>query len=479
MQFAFCKLLDRKKEVIIKMITIKETYKNVGLVALTIFVMIMTGPATSWGRDLYVSPAGNDSVSYYNNGINNSWRSVLKAHQNAQAGDTVYFREGTYQISSTISTVSQGYHGTSASPIVFTSYKDEEVTWTSSIVGTVIRVGKNYHHYENLNCIHNPSSDTPGSSAFFRTGYEESSTGFRVHKCTFSMSKRGDNYGSIFLHGGCSEVEITHNKIVHTGTSGSTNSSGIIAFRVNKFKINNNVIIGPPMGIYLKHANSTDAGDVGGEVRNNFVMSTTRRAFFCNFNHILVENNIFHYDNTGTSEGVVQFNESNGVAGGDYNIIRNNTFMCGVFFCSDSGGAIHNVFEGNIICGSGHRLNIHPYSQITDYTKSDYNLYVAGACISRNNVNYNNLSTWKGTMNQDYHSLSGTPTFVGGAYPSTIAGYALAPGSIGKRAGLNGTDMGADITQVGIEGIDLSPISPPHDTAPPNTPTNVEIDVVY
>ncbi len=461
------------------MATFMVKYKKMGLIVITILVTMMTITATSWGKNLYVSPTGNDSVSYASNGINSPWRTVLKAHQSAQAGDTVYFRAGTYPIASVISTASQGNHGTSANPILFTSYGSESVTWTSSIPDTVIKVGKNYHHYENLNFVHNPATDTSGEEGFFRTGYEESSTGFHVNNCTFSMSRRGDNYGSVHLKGGCSDVEITHNKIVHTSTSGSGNCSGIIAFGVNRFKINNNVIIGPPMGIYLKHANSTSSSNVNGEVRNNFVMSTTRRAFFCNFNHILVENNIFHYDNTGTSEGVVQFNESNGVPGGDYNTIRNNTFMCGVYFNRDSGGAVHNIFEGNIIYGSGNRLNIHPYASLTDYTRSDYNLYIAGTCISRNSVSYN-LSTWKSTMNQDLHSLSGTPTFVGGTAPSTIAGYALAPGSIGKGRGINGADMGADVTQVGIAGIDLPPVSSPgqYDTTQPGIPSGVNVDVI-
>ncbi len=461
------------------MIIINGTYKKLIVIAVTIFVTMMTTTAASWGKDLYVSPTGNDSVSYANNGITNPWKTVLKAHQSAQAGDTVYFREGTYTISSVISTVSQGNHGTSASPILFTSYGDEIVIWTSAIADTVIKVGKNYHHYENLNFVHNPATDTSGEEGFFRTGYEESSIGFHVHHCTFSMSRRGDNYGSIHLKASCSDVEITHNKIIHTAASGSTNSSGIIAFGVNRFKINNNEIIGPPMGIYLKHANSTVASNVSGEVRNNFVKSTTRRAFFCNFNHILVENNIFHHDNTGTSEGVVQFNEANGVPGGDYNTIRNNTFMCGVYFKNDSGGAIHNVFEGNVISGSGYRLNIHPYATMTDYTISNYNLYIAGTCISRNSVNYS-LSTWKSAMNQDLNSLSGAPTFIGGAAPSTISGYALAQGSLGKGSGINGRDMGADVTQVGTGGLDL-PSSPPpaqDDTTPPSSPSGVTTRIV-
>ena len=419
-------------------------------------ILLIAGiTANAWCRDLFVSTTGNDSVSYANNSISAPWATVLKAHQEARAGDTVYFRAGTYPVNS-ISTGSYGFHGTAVSPVTFTRYESENVIWRSTSTNVTIRVGKNHHHYQYLNCVHEPSGSMTGDRGFFQSGYETTSDGLWIKYCTFTMNSRGDNYGSIHLKNneGCTNVEISHNKIVHTGTSGSTNSSGIICFGINTFKINNNEISGPPMGIYLKHANSSVASEVDGEVRNNFVKSTTRRALFCNFNHLLIENNIIHYDNTGCTEGEVHFNESNGGPGGDYNTIRNNTFMTAVWFMEDSGGAIHNVFEGNIIAGSGNLWNNHPYASIADYTTSDYNLFISGPCIKKNGTSYG-LSTWKSSIRQDSHSLSGSPSFVGGPAPSPIAGYRLAEGSIGKGVGINGADMGANVSMVGTGGVDI------------------------
>jgi hypothetical protein len=49
----------------------------------------------------------------------------------------------------------------------------------------------------------------------------------------------------------------------------------------------------------------------------------------------------------------------------------------------------------------------------------------------------------------DVHSVTGAPIFVGGASPTTLAGFALAANSPGKNAASDGKDMGADISKVG------------------------------
>lgn len=73
------------------------------------------------------------------------------------------------------------------------------------------------------------------------------------------------------------------------------------------------------------------------------------------------------------------------------------------------------------------------------YAVNDYNLCTTGTCA--------------GT-----HSVNGTPTYVGGANPTTYAGFALAAGSVGKAKGSDGLDLG-----IRVSG------SPPPDTTPPDT----------
>jgi hypothetical protein len=97
-----------------------------------------------------------------------------------------------------------------------------------------------------------------------------------------------------------------------------------------------------------------------------------------------------------------------------------------------------------------------PYGTSPDYlgghnTASDYNLF-----YSTNSIAFNQYYTsftfaaFTATTNQDTHSFFSSPIFIGGASPATIADYALAPDSPGKHAASDSTDMGADISRVGI-----------------------------
>ena len=70
----------------------------------TIFVILVTLSASASAKNLYVATTGSDSVTYANNSISTPWASWLQAFSSALAGDTVYFRGGTYTISSTIET---------------------------------------------------------------------------------------------------------------------------------------------------------------------------------------------------------------------------------------------------------------------------------------------------------------------------------------------------------------------------------------
>jgi hypothetical protein len=77
---------------------------------------------------LFVSPTGSDSVTRAGNDIDHPWLTVSKAVTTAEAGDTVYFRSGTYTISSSIDTSSSGNAGTEANPITYKPYPSETAT---------------------------------------------------------------------------------------------------------------------------------------------------------------------------------------------------------------------------------------------------------------------------------------------------------------------------------------------------------------
>ncbi len=70
-------------------------------------------------RDIYVSPTGNDANSGL---ISSPYASLSKAASEAQAGDTVYLRAGTYE-----ETLRPARSGTAQAPIIFQAYKQEKV----------------------------------------------------------------------------------------------------------------------------------------------------------------------------------------------------------------------------------------------------------------------------------------------------------------------------------------------------------------
>ena len=89
-------------------------------------------------NNYYVAPTpiGDDS----NDGsFDSPWTTPEKAWHNAQAGDVVYFRGGTYTITTAVNTKYHGYDGTAENPIVFRNYPDETVTFSSSLDKVFLR----------------------------------------------------------------------------------------------------------------------------------------------------------------------------------------------------------------------------------------------------------------------------------------------------------------------------------------------------
>jgi hypothetical protein len=83
------------------------------------------------GTVYYVSPNGSDS----NNGtsLTSPFKTVNKAVASVKAGDTIYVRGGTYQLTSA---VNPKVSGTSGNPITLANYKNEKVTLDGSKAGS-------------------------------------------------------------------------------------------------------------------------------------------------------------------------------------------------------------------------------------------------------------------------------------------------------------------------------------------------------
>ncbi len=159
--------------------------------------------------------------------------------------------------------------------------------------------------------------------------------------------------------------------------------------------------------------------------------------------YTLITGNWFH-DNGDTTGGVAVFD------GGDHEIFTNNVLegtgypLSLAFGACTACVATHNVFLVNN-ADWGHKPELPPSTG----GLSRNNIFTAGARMEGGdftNVSEDyNLCPRASTTCDGPHDVYGTPVFVGGTNPTTFtsrADYRLAPGSPGRNAASDGSDLG-------------------------------------
>lgn len=387
-------------------------------------------------KDLYVSTTGSDAVTVENNDIDHPWLTPLVAWTNAQAGDIVYFRAGTYTITEQIWTKYYGHDGTEANPIIFTSYPGETVAFNSSL-SVVFRIERDWNIIRGINCT--------GGGTFFSFGWDTSVTGGGVEDCTATMTAGGDNLAFVSAERSVNTT-VKNCKITGPGTGAGIhlNTACIIAFNAPGLRILNCELSSAPIAIYYKHGHTVSA-DTGIEIAYNYIHDTSRYSMELNTIYANVHNNLM-----GANNANLRINESNGGANGDYNTLNHNTLYTGIIRLSDDDdGANNNTITNNIMAGR---------TTCCSNNTWDYNMYVSGEAIGP-------------------HDLGNTsPTYVGAGSPTTIADFALTSLSAGYRAGSDGKDMGADVALIGVnageEGDDTTPPTVTITTSPQTVSTS-------
>jgi hypothetical protein len=170
----------------------------------------------------------------------------------------------------------------------------------------------------------------------------------------------------------------------------------------------------------------------------------------------VITGNYFHDD----SDGIVAFDNANS-ATITSNVIANVDQFAILLAGFDSVSVVSNntVPNGDIFCGYTHQGNA-CQAQIRNNITGDFNqggTTIAGSTGTNPSFFDYNLCTSSCAIpgalptpiSAGAHSLSGTATFVGGASPTTYAGYLLTSGSIGHNAGSDGKDMGIAPNQGG------------------------------
>jgi hypothetical protein len=405
-----------------------------------------------FAKDLYVAPTGNNTVSYADNSINSPWASIEHGLYNLKAGDRLLIRGGTYTpkypvwLSSDYNRQTKGgdpneknnaESGTASQPIVVQNYQDEKVTVnlvnvTSNLMGAYVYLdNKSYWTFRGLTFVN--------SMMVFVVGEDARSTNNTFEALNITANRGGDNAGGIHLWGANADyAQILNCVIKGPGQNVHLNTSTIYVKGVNNLKILGNVLSDAPIGIYFKHRNSaTSASQANIEIAYNYVTNTSRTSMEFNGNYARIHDNIF-----GIGTTAAHFGDANGGAGGDYNQILHNTFLSGSlnFDSAIEGGDPYPGVVGNNVVNNifQSQLEVLRYTTLANTNVFGRNVY----------PNSNPITSNSGGIKISSDSIVGTPKYVGGSSPTSISGFALTSDSIGKVAGTDGADMGANVAKM-------------------------------
>ena len=373
--------------------------------------------------------------------IGSPWATINASLPKLVAGDTLYLRGGTHSVSSYNFRFNVN-DGTAGSYITVTSYPGEEPVVDCGGSSWINMDLSDYWQFTNFKVIDYVTAFDCAENA----PYPQSPKFISLEGET---AYGGDNVGFIKLRGG-NDYEVDKIKVtltvdpatVHQNTGGIyiIDSSGTGTGTLNRIETYNF-----RSGIYYKHG----AGDLSSNTQHITVaksafFGSTRTAVGYNCEGVLFENCIF-----GTG---FRLAEADGGEAGDWNWFDHCTFLGLPYLSSQNqssqAGAKNNKFT-NSIFNAG--LRVGQLGSVT--SDSDYNLFVPSSIEhtfieSPESSTSVDLAGWRTFNSSDANSVEGTPTFVGTG--DVIANYALDTGSAGENASSTGTDIGADVTQVGV-----------------------------
>jgi len=410
-------------------------------------VAILLFAQSAFATTYYVAPDGSGSDSdsgqcITDEGACGPWATMKHAFEQSVAGDVVYYLAGTHTISSLITLYGgTGADGTAESPITHKAYPGATVTIVSNVSPFPFDINKNYWTIEDLNF--------QGTNGVFRMNNATTGkpAGWKFINDTFTLSEYycTDGGGAIQANSTTADMLVDGCTFVGPGTS-SCNAS-VITFSTNNIRIQNCDVSGFNNGIYAKHSN--DAGDTQSYIKNCYIHDNDA-GIRLDIHDAEISNNLIVDNRLG-----IQFDTgSGGTISADNNTFNHNTIYSSTTSVNQEhsdNGAQYNDYRNSIF---DTMIQLYPYTSTPHYTTFGYNLYVPSLVIRDYSTSYTlaNYQTYLGgcpDADNSCYSYQATPTFVGGATPTTIAGFALTAESVGYHAASDGDDMGVDVSLVG------------------------------
>lgn len=395
----------------------------------------------------YVSPTGSDA----NDGLSEStpWQTPNYALVNLPAGKTLYLMDGIHSPGSTLDMKFAGNNGTAQNRITVTSLPGHEPVISLTGMATWLNFdNKNYWTWEYLDFVDFADA--------IHIAQDATMNGLEFRSLRGTTGRGGDNIGLLSFHDATRTPGVILDRIkceltvapatVHNNTSGiyfkrSTDSV---------FTMTNCEMINYPKGLYFKHGYALQASHTGnGVVRDCIFRGALLTPAGYNCSGVLFDNCIFE----GAPETI---SEADGGSAGDWNWFRHCTFKHGVRLTNqaDAGdttypGAKNNKFTD---CINLVEFRVGTLASVT--SDSDYNLFapniIAHSWVATPSSQTDvTLAGWRAFNGSDANSIEGTPSFAGADF-TLVDSYALAVGSVGKGAASDATDMGADVSAIGV-----------------------------
>ncbi|MBC2695468.1 MAG: hypothetical protein HF982_09380 [Desulfobacteraceae bacterium] len=453
---------------------------------LTAFLIVMLcfifGESLSFAGEHYVSTSGTAS---WNDSTNiNTPCSGSTAFDNAQAGDIVYFREGTYKPEDDVSAAwtskgipdkweiaywSPSNSGINGSPITFQAYDNETVTLISDDSVSSAPIGSNSQHYIVFDGF-SGNKENAMQMVTVRSG-----NNIIVQNCIFGGYDQGaiGTQNIIIQYYNSDNSKIINCKISDS-MGGGDNNSGIQMYYCDNVEIYNNTISNCYTGVYDKRENKNIS--VYKNIFLNNLISWYFQPKYASTPRvgIKVYQNLF-IETPGEHISFVAAGDVGGTCPGVK--IYNNTFYStgkkGVIIDPNGGKGITDLeFYNNIIVVGTTGIYVWLPNGLTT-TIFNYNCYYDGADLGYSYTTiYNNITDWQNNTGYDNNSIIANPLFVkaGGL---EFVDYKLKDNSPCKGTGKDGKDIGAypngdDGTIIGY--VETGKKEVPDVVAPPENP---------
>lgn len=431
-----------------------------------VFVGVLGIVRQSEAADYYVSPAGGGDC------LLGSPCKIEAGLSRLGAGDTLYLLDGTYSetyatnsyVEPAIMNISKYFNfsspGTADAPITIKAYPGATPILEGDGTTAGIRIdGENYLVIEGLTLRN-------FWEAGVRIGYDVLTTNIVIRNNDFSNIRCNDNMGGVYVGKG-ENILIENNKFHdnYYERSGTINRGlGLIAFRGKNITIKNNDFYNLNQGIYYKHGEAI-SGE-GGYTRilnNHFYDVGPSWGIGSNQNRTEITNNLLE------NCPITLHNEDGTQADFTHNVkIEHNSLIGGLIYLSGGSafsGATGTSIKNNLVYGfsnNEHRgITVWPYEAVDDSQTTISNNLVFSSSFPTGVIRVIgqafDVDNLPGSILGRQGNLTAQPVFVDQANYD----YTLAANSPGKNAASDGTDMGADISLVGVQNETQSDIIPP------------------